>query len=108
MTVRIYEKIPNNMQQGRANAGQWLLEHDVPYACRADPLTGWQGSGDTRGQIMLAFPTCEAAVRFAEKEGLKYHVTSSPPARRMHLQQYASNFMGVAIEPPAVIASSQR
>jgi hypothetical protein len=94
MAVRIYQKIPNNMQQGRGNSSGWLLEHDVPYACRADPLTGWQGSGDTRGQVTLTFPTREAAVRFAEREGLEFHVTESPPARRLKIQAYASNFQG--------------
>jgi hypothetical protein len=97
LAARIYEKIPNNMQRGRANSSGWLLEHNVPYACRADPLTGWQGSGDTRGQVTIAFPSREAAVQFAEREGLEYYVIPSPPAKRIKLQSYASNFEGPPI-----------
>jgi hypothetical protein len=54
MSVRINRKPENSMQQGRNNSRGWLLEH-APYACAADPLTGWQGSGDTRGQVTLTF-----------------------------------------------------
>lgn len=75
MIVRIYQKVENVMQQGRANGRGWRLEYDVPYACRADPLTGWQGSGDTRGQIQLSFPTREAAIAYAEREGLRYQTS---------------------------------
>lgn len=95
MTARIYKKIENNMQQGRANGKGWILEHDVPYACRADPLTGWQGSGDTRGQISLSFPTLDAAIRYAEREGIAYHVV--PPGKRsFKIRSYADNFTSSA------------
>jgi hypothetical protein len=100
MPVRIYQKIPNNMQQGRGNANGWLLEHNVPYAWRADPLTGWQGSGDPRGQVVVRFPTREAAIRFAEEEGLDYYLIESPPAKRMKIQSYAGNFDGGVVEAP--------
>ncbi|MBW8910651.1 MAG: ETC complex I subunit [Sphingomonas sp.] len=91
MSVRIYRKVENPMQWGRRNGKGWLLEYDVPYACRADPLTGWQGSGDTRGQIQLSFPTLEAAIAYAEHEGLDYHVVHSG-TRRLKIQSYADNF----------------
>ena len=93
MGVKIFKKIENNMQWGRANGKGWLLEHDVPYACRADPLTGWQGSGDTRGQVQLSFPTLEAAVAYAEREGLDYRVGPSSK-RSTKIQNYADNFTG--------------
>lgn len=99
MTVRIYRKPENPMQHGRNNSRAWLLEHDVPYACKADPLTGWQGSGDTRGSVLLAFPTCDAAVAFAEREGLAYKIIPDQP-RALKVRSYASNFMGRDVEPP--------
>ena len=91
MAVKIYQKIENNMQQGRLNGRGWILEHDVPYACKADPLTGWQGSGDTRGQIRLSFPTPDAALAYAKREGLDYRVAPSGE-RSMKIQTYADNF----------------
>lgn len=99
MSVRIYRKPENAMQQGRNNKRGWLLEHDVPYACAADPLTGWQGSGDTRGQVLLAFPTCDAAIAFAQREGLSFHVVADQP-RSLQVKSYASNFAGSDVEPP--------
>jgi hypothetical protein len=113
MSARIYRKPANPMQRGRKNADLWILEHDVPYACRADPLTGWQGSGDTRGQISLTFPDRQAAIRFAEREGLAYRLLPDEqptPAVR----PYAANFAGAAVEiseapasyPPAPPASA--
>jgi hypothetical protein len=91
MAVRIYQKIENNMQRGRLNGKGWLLEHEVPYACKADPLTGWQGSGDTRGQITLSFPSLEAAIGYAEREGLAYHIFR-PGTRSVATRNYADNF----------------
>lgn len=75
MTARIYQKIGGDViQHGRRNAEAWLLEHDVPCAQRADPLMGWQGSADTRGTVVLSFPSLEAAVTFADRERLDYQV----------------------------------
>lgn len=100
MSVRIYRKIANPMQRGRNNDDGWLLEHEVPYAWRADPLTGWQGSGDTRGQVRLSFPSLDAAIAYARREGLDYHVV--PPGRRsMKIQSYAENFVSPdPVRPP--------
>jgi hypothetical protein len=69
MTVLIFRHIENNMQQGSAQGQKWLLQHDVPHGWKADPLTGWQGQGDTRGQVTLKFPTAEGAVAFADSQG---------------------------------------
>ena len=48
MTVaRISEVERKTTQSGKANAGRWLLEFERQQAQRPDPLTGWNGSGDT-------------------------------------------------------------
>lgn len=91
MGVRIFQKIENNMQRGRLNGSGWILEFDDPQHIRADPLTGWSGSGDTQGQVSLRFPSREAAVAFAEREGLRYHVFEPGP-RTVKVQAYADNF----------------
>jgi len=91
MGVRIYQKIENNMQKGRANGRGWVLEFDDPQHIRPDPLTGWSGSGDTRGQVVIKFPTREAAIRYAEREQLDYHLFE-PSTRTLNIQPYASNF----------------
>ena len=89
--ARIYQRAKSSMQSGRARVGQWVLEHEPTEAKRADPLTGWAGSGDTATQIRLSFETLDAARAYADKHGLDYHVI--PAAERtLKLQTYADNF----------------
>jgi hypothetical protein len=90
-TARIYQRPKNAMQSGRARTDAWVLEYDPAENQRADPLTGWAGSGDTRNQLRLNFPTLEAAQDYAARERIDYHVVSAPQ-RKLKLQAYADNF----------------
>jgi hypothetical protein len=90
--ARIYQQIKNAMQSGRARTGSWALEYEPTEAKRPDPLTGWAGSGDTRGQVKLEFPTLEAAKAYADREGLTAHVVAGPE-KKLKLQAYADNFV---------------
>ena len=90
--ARIYERTKSSMQSGRAGVGRWLLEYEPTQPTRPDPLTGWAGSGDTRDQIRLEFPSLEAARAYAERQGLRYHVV--PAAERaFRVRTYAENFL---------------
>ena len=92
MTIaRIIEEQRKTTQSGKAKAGRWTLEFERTEPQRADPLTGWAGSGDTRNQLRLNFPTLEAAKEYAEREGIAYHVVPAPQ-RKLKLQAYADNF----------------
>jgi hypothetical protein len=90
-TARIFQRPKNAMQSGRAGTDLWQLEFAPAEQKRADPLTGWAGSGDTRDQIRLGFPTLEAAIAYAEREGLAFTVIPAPE-RKLKLQSYADNF----------------
>ncbi len=90
-TARIFQRPKNAMQSGKYGTDGWVLEFEPAEAKRPDPLTGWAGSGDTRDQVRLGFPTCEAATAYAEREGLAYTVTAAPE-RKLKLQAYADNF----------------
>ncbi|GAA0736004.1 ETC complex I subunit [Sphingomonas japonica] len=90
-TARIYQRPKNAMSSGRARTQEWVLEFEPSEAKRADPLTGWAGSGDTRNQVKLAFPTLDAAKAYAEREGVAFHVVPAP-VRTLKLQAYADNF----------------
>ncbi|MEH3035942.1 MAG: ETC complex I subunit [Sphingomonas adhaesiva] len=90
-TARIFQRPKNAMQSGKHRTDRWQLEFEPGEAKRPDPLTGWAGSGDTRDQIRLSFPTCEAAIAYAEREGLAYTVIPAP-AKTLKLQSYADNF----------------
>ncbi|MBN8808827.1 MAG: ETC complex I subunit [Sphingomonas sp.] len=89
--ARIYQRPKNAMQSGRARTDRWVLEFEPAEAKRADPLTGWAGSGDTREQVRLGFATVEAAIAYAEKAGLAFTVQPTP-TRTLKLQAYADNF----------------
>ncbi|MFD1033913.1 ETC complex I subunit [Sphingomonas hankookensis] len=89
--ARIYQIPKNAMQSGRAKTHTWMLEFEPTEAKQADPLTGWAGSGDTREQVKLQFPTLDAATDYARREGIEYHVAPAPE-RKLKLQAYADNF----------------
>ena len=92
MTVaRISELDRKTTQSGKANAGLWLVEFERQEPLRPDPLTGWNGSGDTNPQVRLTFATQGAAIAYCEKHGLAHHVVPAPPVR-MKIQAYADNF----------------
>ena len=92
MTIaRISEQERKTTQSGKANAGKWILEFERQQALRPDPLTGWNGSGDTRPQVRLTFATKEAAIAYCDKHRLGYHLVPAA-LPRMKLQAYADNF----------------
>lgn len=90
-TARIFQRPKNAMQSGRARTMEWVLEFEPSEPKRPDPLTGWAGSGDTRDQVKLSFPTLDAATAYADRQGIAYHVIPAPE-RKLKLQAYADNF----------------
>ena len=71
MTVaRIVEADRKTTQSGKAGTGRWTLEFERSQPQRPDPLTGWNGSGDTRTQVRLSFATKDDAIAYATKHGL--------------------------------------
>jgi len=91
MPARIYQMPKNAMQSGKARTSDWMLEFAPAEAKKPDPMTGWAGSGDTQEQVKLNFPTEAAARAYAERYGIAYSVTITPP-KTLKLQTYADNF----------------
>nr|WP_310522971.1 NADH dehydrogenase ubiquinone Fe-S protein 4 [Polymorphobacter sp.] len=91
MLARLYQRPKSAMQSGRARTGEWLLEVERDEPQRADPLTGWPGSGATETQVQLRFATQEAALAYAETQGLTVEIVPLGP-RALKLQAYADNF----------------
>ncbi len=91
--ARIYRTPKSAMQSGRARTEAWTLQYEPAEPKRIDPLTGWFGSGDTRAQVRLSFPTAEAAVAYCEAKGIPHEV-ETPPAVRADIKpkSYADNF----------------
>ena len=91
MSARIYQLPKNAMQSGKARTATWMLEFEPAEAKKPDPMTGWAGSGDTQEQVKLSFSNEAAACDYAERYGIAYHVTQTPP-KTLKLQTYADNF----------------
>jgi hypothetical protein len=91
MAARIFQISKAVNQSGKARSDKWVLEFESHAARRADPLTGWAGGADTQAQVSINFDSLEAARRYAEREGIAYHIV--PPAeRKLKIQSYADNF----------------
>ena len=91
MNARLYQRPKSSMQSGRARTGAWLLEIERDEPQRPDPLTGWPGSGATETQVQLSFPTREAAIAYAQAQGLTVEIVPLG-TRTLKLQAYADNF----------------
>ena len=92
MTVaRIVEADRKTTQSGKAGTGRWTLEIEREQPQRPDPLTGWNGSGDTKTQVRLSFATKEDAIAYADKLGMAFHLVPAPPVS-LKIQAYADNF----------------
>lgn len=93
MLARIYKPAKSAMTSGQRNTGAWVLEYAPEEQKQIDPLMGWTGSGDMRGQVKLRFETKDAAVDYAHRNGLAY-VVEEPKPRRQNVRPmgYAGNF----------------
>jgi NADH dehydrogenase ubiquinone Fe-S protein 4 len=92
MVVRIYQPAKTATQSGRAKTHRWLLEMEPKSRREPDPLCGWLGSDDTDQQVQLWFPSKEAAIAYARRQGIEYSVFE-PRQRLVRPKSYAENFI---------------
>ena len=93
MSARIYRPAKSAMSSGTAKTRQWVLEFSQATGREIDPLMGWTSSSDTQSQVRLRFATKEAALAYAEANGIEASVTE-PKTRRTNLRArgYGENF----------------
>jgi ETC complex I subunit conserved region len=91
MLARIFRPSKTAMQSGKAKSAAWVLEFEPKDARRQDPLMGWTQTGDTEGQVRLAFETKEEAVRYADENGIAFQLIDPKPVKRI-IKAYADNF----------------
>jgi hypothetical protein len=72
--ARIFRPSRSVMTSGRARTKGWRLAFERRTPPFIEPLMGWTGGGDTLTQVELNFPTLEAAIAYAERQGLAYVV----------------------------------
>ena len=91
MAARIFRMSKAVNQSGSRRSGTWVLEFESKAAKRPDPLTGWSGGADTQTQVQMNFETLEAAVGYAERNDIPYHVVPATEPK-MRIQSYADKF----------------
>ena len=91
MTARIYRPSKTAMQSGRGKTEKWILEFFQNSATKREPLMGWRSGSDTQKQVKIKFDTKDDAVRYAEKNSIKYTL-SKPKEKIIKPKAYADNF----------------
>ncbi len=92
MFARIFCPARNALQSGQAKANNWLLDYVPAQQPRSlEPLMGWTSSNNTRMQVRLRFETKEAAIAYAQREGIAYRV-EEPQAALRRAMAYSDNF----------------
>lgn len=93
MRARIYQPSKTAMSSGTAKTHVWVLEHTAASSRAVDPLMGWTSSDDTQSQVKLRFESKEAALAYAEANGIDASV-SEPNKRKANIRAggYAENF----------------
>lgn len=90
--ARIFRPTKTAMQSGRGNTRDWVLQFEPVTRKTIDPLMGWTSSTDTAAdQILLRFATKEAAIAYAEREGIDYTL-DEPEVAPPRPKSYAQNF----------------
>lgn len=83
-TAIIYRPARSAMTSGKANTRHWKLRFEQRTAPFIEPLMGWIGGTDTLSQVELDFPTAEAAIAYAKRQGIHFVVQglAEPPRVR--------------------------
>ncbi len=93
MSARIFQPARTAMSSGTAKTKTWVLEYVADSAREVDPLMGWTSSADTHAQVRLSFDNKEAALDYAEANGIDAVVTE-PKKRKPNIRAggYGENF----------------
>lgn len=93
MRARIYRPAKTAMSSGTAKTRNWVLEYVNQQGRDIDPLMGWTSSSDTQSQVKLTFDTKEAALEYAEDNGIEAVVTEPKPRKaNIRAGGYGENF----------------
>ncbi len=75
--ARIYKPSRSAMTSGKAGTKAWRLVFERRTPPFIEPLMGWTGGDDPLTQVELEFATLQAAIRYADRQGLCYTVEPS-------------------------------
>jgi hypothetical protein len=90
--ARIYQPAKAAVSSGRFKTRRWVVEFEPQVRREPDRLIGWVGSDDTEQQVILHFPSKEAAIAYCRKRGINF-VVSDPQTRIVRPKSYSDNFI---------------
>ena len=80
------------MQSGRNKTDNWF-EFFQSSATTRDRLMGWRSGKDTQKQVKLKFKSKDDAIKYAEKNSIKFILTEpKKKERKIKPKAYADNF----------------
>lgn len=91
MKVKIFKPSRSAMQSGMGKTHEWILEFDPLTKRTPEPLMGWSQADDTLNQIRMVFPSSDAAVIYAQKQGWEYAVAVEK-VKKVRPRNYSDNF----------------
>ncbi len=95
--VRIYRQPKPATQSAHGTAKLWVLEFEPKRRREIDPLMGWEASSYPDEQVRLTFPSREAAVAYAERNGFLFEV--EPEAEVVYRPKaYGENYIPSRLE----------
>lgn len=101
MKVRIFKPSRSTMQSGLGKTQKWVLESEPVTKRTLEPLMNWSQSDDTLNQIKLSFPSREAAIAHAQKQGWEYSVAPER-VKKIRPRNYMDNFRYIPSEEDRV------
>jgi NADH dehydrogenase ubiquinone Fe-S protein 4 len=96
----IYQPARSATISGKARTRKWTLRFEPRSSRYVEPLTGSIGNDDTLSRIELTFPSAEAAVAHARRQGLQYVIPG--------LADMDSNIRQMGDTKPAQCVSTSR
>nr|WP_321457262.1 ETC complex I subunit [uncultured Cohaesibacter sp.] len=94
--ARIYKPAKNAMQSGSAK-NLWCLAYEAEKPKSVSALTGHTSSSDPHQQIVISFPTQDAAIAYAQRNGIDFQLLPSKERKRI-IKAYSDNFATARIE----------
>ena len=91
MMARIYRPAKTAMSSGQALTQRWTLEYEPERRKTIEPLMGYTSSDDMRSQVRLTFESKDAAIAYAERNGIAYRVFE-PHRQERPAISYSDNF----------------
>jgi hypothetical protein len=84
--ARIERLSRSAMTSAPSEPRDWRLVFERRTPPFIEPLMGWTGDRDPLAQLELRFPTLEAAVGYAQRQGLRYTVRHDARSRQAYEQ----------------------